>query len=97
MTEIVIPLWSLITFGVGLLLGFGGFVFSVWRIVSGVRDKTAADALARAEENERDLLNLQARLPLEYTRREDWIRTQSIIEAKLDALAAKLDGGKRGY
>lgn len=40
---------------------------------------------------ERDLFALRAELPDRYVRREDYIRNQSIIEAKLDALAAKLE------
>lgn len=40
---------------------------------------------------ERDLLALKADLPLNYVRREDHIRGQSVIEAKLDSLAVKLE------
>ena len=40
---------------------------------------------------ERELLNLKADLPLQYVRREDYIRGQSVIEAKLDGLVAKLE------
>lgn len=40
---------------------------------------------------ERDLLAMKADLPLHYVRREDYIRGQSLIEAKLDALGNKLD------
>ena len=56
-----------------------------------------SEAADKADDNERSILKLRAELPLEYTRREDWIRNQTVIEAKLDALAAKLDqGGKSG-
>ncbi|MBN9528233.1 MAG: DUF2730 family protein [Alphaproteobacteria bacterium] len=37
------------------------------------------------------LSDLRADLPLGYVRREDFIRNQTIIEAKLDALALKLE------
>lgn len=37
---------------------------------------------------ERDLLNFKAQLPEIYVRREDYIRGQAVIEAKIDALAA---------
>lgn len=37
---------------------------------------------------ERDMLALKAALPIDYVRREDYIRGQSVIEAKLDGLAA---------
>lgn len=36
---------------------------------------------------ERDFLKFRGDLPLEYVRREDFIRNQSVIEAKLDAVA----------
>lgn len=35
---------------------------------------------------ERDLLRLQAQLPNEYVRREDWIRFSGTIDKKLDEL-----------
>lgn len=34
---------------------------------------------------------MHARLPLEYVRREDWIRLSNLIDAKLDRLADKID------
>ena len=40
---------------------------------------------------ERDLLGLKADLPTNYVRREDWVRNQSIVEAKLDALALRIE------
>lgn len=40
---------------------------------------------------ERDLMELRAELPLEYVRREDSIRQEVVINAKLDALAEKID------
>jgi len=88
--------------GTTLLLSFFGFVFAVWKVISIMRDRKtddamqcAADAAQKADDNERSILKLRAELPLEYVRREDWIRNQTVIEAKLDALAAKLDQGGR--
>lgn len=40
---------------------------------------------------ERDFLKWQAELPLHYVRREDYVRGQTVIEAKLDALYNKLE------
>jgi hypothetical protein len=40
---------------------------------------------------ERELHEMKADLPLNYVRREDYIRGQSIVEAKLDGLATKID------
>lgn len=43
---------------------------------------------------ERELLSLKADLPMHYVRREDYIRGQSVIEAKLDALGSKLEAAQ---
>jgi hypothetical protein len=40
---------------------------------------------------ERELLKLQADLPREYVRREDHIRFETVITAKLDSLNTRLD------
>lgn len=40
---------------------------------------------------ERDFLKWQADLPVHYVRREDYVRGQTVIEAKLDALYNKLE------
>jgi hypothetical protein len=45
---------------------------------------------------ERDLLHLKADLPIQYTRREDTIRQEVVIHAKLDALASKIDALRAG-
>lgn len=43
---------------------------------------------------ERDVLKLVAELPMKYVMRDDYIRGQSIIEAKLDGLAGKLENAQ---
>lgn len=40
---------------------------------------------------ERELLSLKAEMPLHYVRREDYIRGQSVLEAKLDGLVMKIE------
>jgi hypothetical protein len=50
--------------------------------------------LDRIPELERDLLKFQAELPKEYVRREDYIRGQTVIEAKLDALAMRIENAR---
>lgn len=40
---------------------------------------------------EREFLRWQADLPIHYVRREDYVRGQVVIEAKLDALYNKLE------
>jgi len=66
------------------------------------RSNERFDALQRARELEaqnitnleRDFLRFQADLPLHYVRREDYVRGQSIVEAKLDGLATKIDNAQ---
>lgn len=67
------------------------------------RNEATNIAIQRQEEElrrvDREILELRAELPDRYVRREDAIREQVVINAKLDALAAKLDnivlrGGK---
>ncbi|WP_133717123.1 hypothetical protein [Methylocaldum gracile] len=54
--------------------------------------ETAAKQEAqRWQQVERELLQLKADLPLQYVRREDYVRNQSVIEAKLDGLAVRIE------
>lgn len=43
---------------------------------------------------EREMLKFQADAALQYVRREDYIRGQSVIETKLDSLATKLENAQ---
>ena len=43
---------------------------------------------------EREFLKFQADLPMKYVMRDDYIRGQTIIEAKLDSLATKLENAQ---
>lgn len=40
---------------------------------------------------EREFLTWRADLPLQYVRREDYVRNQTVIEAKLDGLGLRLE------
>lgn len=53
-------------------------------------DQARRDA-EHVAELERALLRFQGELPLYYVRREDYVRGQSVLEAKLDALYSKLE------
>lgn len=54
-------------------------------------EAASRDEAGQWQRVERDLLALRAELPLNYVRREDYIRGQSVIEAKLDGLALKIE------
>ena len=47
--------------------------------------------VARLQALDRDFMQWKAELPLQYVRREDYIRNQTVIEAKLDAVALRLE------
>lgn len=94
--------WNLITWALGLLVGWTGFLIGIikWFLQRMVRDldkrlecirKAQQGEVAEWRRIERELLELRADLPMSYVRREDHIRNQSVIEAKLDALASKLE------
>lgn len=55
-----------------------------------VLERQDKDAEA-VQQLERAFLNFKAQLPMEYVRREDWVRGQSVIEAKLDGLALRFE------
>lgn len=57
-------------------------------------ESTNRDESAQWSRVERELMSLKAELPLNYVRREDYIRGQSIIEAKLDGLALKIENNQ---
>jgi len=57
------------------------------------------ETTAKAEANqwqriERELLNLKAEIPVHYVRREDYIRGQSVLEAKIDGLGMKMENAQ---
>jgi hypothetical protein len=45
----------------------------------------------RLGDTEKDVRQILIELPREYVRREDWVRSQTIIEGKLDALALRIE------
>ena len=87
---------------VGFLITFLGFVggMAKW-LFSKAEDRQAArfasleqtvkETASRWNELEREFLEFKAKLPVDYVRREDYIRGQTVIEAKLDAVYEKLD------
>lgn len=101
---IQIEFWQLLSAMVGLLLSFLGFAMAAGRQLLGQMDKRLDARFAAIERTstdlqalEREFLRFQATLPVEYVRREDWVRNQTVIEAKLDGLATRIDhmiGGK---
>ncbi len=100
-----IELWHVVLLSLAVLSGFWALtkiIATQFERNLAVNHKQIGDRLERIElvnredasewqRVERDLLRFQADLPLNYVRREDYIRGQSVIEAKLDGLADKVD------
>lgn len=93
-----VEFWTVVSF----LLTFMGFVggLAKW-LFSKTEERQAArfasleQALQQSASNwvelEKEFMRFKADLPLNYVRREDYIRGQTVIEAKLDALYNKLE------
>ena len=52
--------------------------------------QSALQDASRWQEIERGFYELRASLPLEYVRREDWIRFSGTLDAKLDAMREEM-------
>lgn len=95
---IQVEFWTL----VGFLLAFLSTMFGLakWIFTSAEkrqmqRFSSLEQALKGAGDNwlrlERDLNELRVNLPLDYVRKDDYLRGQTTIEAKIDAVYSKLE------
>jgi len=89
-----IELWQLIS----LALTFLGVLVTLGKVLLAQIDKRLEQRFAMVERDlqqvrnfERELLQFKADLPHHYVLREDYVRNQTIIEAKLDALALRFE------
>lgn len=85
--------WAISLLGIFTTLVFGLVKLLLSQLEKRLGDQFAAQEkeIAKLAELERDFLRFKGELPLQYVRREDYVRNQTVIEAKLDALAAKLE------
>lgn len=99
-----IELWQLLSLIVtvsGLLAAFGRLLLTQIQKSLDQRFRAVETQASAWQELERDFLKFQADMAVTYVRREDYVRGQSVIEAKLDAIASELkrvqiDGAKQG-
>jgi hypothetical protein len=92
--KVELELWHLILLLIsffGLLGGFGKVLLGQIEKRLDERFKGLEDGQTKALDVERQILTLRAELPLQYVRREDYVRNQTVIEAKLDAVATKIE------
>ncbi|MDR9944723.1 hypothetical protein MX989_01250 [Enterobacter sichuanensis] len=96
--KLSIDFWEVISF----LLSLTGLMFACGKlllaqILKRLNERFEALEIARRESElgwtrlEREFLEFRADLPLHYVRREDYLRGQAIIEAKLDAVYNKIE------
>ena len=92
--DIQVEFWDLVT----LLVSFFGFAGAGGKLLLSQIDRRLEDRFQMVEHArndwsalERQFLEFKAELPVQYVRREDYVRGQSVIEAKLDALYNKLE------
>lgn len=62
-----------------------------WDAKFGALENAAATEAKEWQRIERDILTMKADLPIQYVRRDDYIRNQTIIEAKIDGLAVRIE------
>lgn len=99
--QIEIEFWQLVTLVLGVIgafAGIGKMLFVQFGATLNERFASLKDSIDKVENDssnwqrlEKEFLMLQRDLPLHYVRREDYVRNQSVIESKLDALALKLE------
>ena len=96
-TFVSIEFWQI----VGFLLGFLGGCWGFGKMLLVQYERRIEVLQTKVEDTERSLNSLIATLPLNYVLREDYIRGQAVLEAKMDAVHKtlsdlyKLESGKR--
>ena len=92
--KVTFELWQLITLTImaaGLFTGVGKLLLVQFqRSLEARLTSIAADAKGW-HQVERALMQLKADLPERYVRREDYIRGQTVLEAKLDRVFSELE------
>lgn len=85
--------WAISLLGIFSSLMFGVVKLLLSQMEKRLGERFAAQdkEIAKLAELEKDFLRFQAELPLQYVHRQDYVRNQTIIEAKLDGLRDKLE------
>ena len=81
-TFIAIEFWQI----VGFLLSFLGVCWMFGKMLLTQYQSRVTELQQKAENLEKSINNLHATLPLNYVLREDYIRGQAVLEAKMDAV-----------
>ena len=81
-TFISVEFWQII----GFLLSFLGVCWGFGKMLLVQYERRIEVLQTKVEDNEKNLNSLIATLPLNYVLREDYIRGQAVLEAKMDAV-----------
>ena len=84
---IQVDFWHL----VGMLLSFIGVLASFGKILLGQIDHRIDAQSDRFLQLEKDFIEHKTKMPLEYQRREDAIRFETVLNAKLDNIFNRVD------
>lgn len=82
-----------ITF-MGAFVGLGKWMLAQFQARIEDRFALLAEDARNWRQQELKLMELRSHVSEHYVRREDWVRGQSVIEAKLDALAARMEANR---
>ncbi|MGD9950288.1 MAG: hypothetical protein AB7U29_17690 [Desulfobulbus sp.] len=93
--------WQAAAILVTLLLAWSGFLVGIvkWLLVRAITNieervntasTTATSAVTGLQQHREEYLAFLGRLPIDYYRREDMIRFETLTHAKLDALATDI-------
>ncbi|QEY23519.1 MULTISPECIES: hypothetical protein [Neisseriaceae] len=92
-TFISIEFWQLVGFllsFLGVCWGFGKMLLAQFQAQQAERQKQYERLQSKVEQMERTLGEFSAALPMTYVLREDYIRNQVVLEAKIDKISEKL-------
>lgn len=84
---IQVDFWHL----VGLLISFIGTLATFGMLLLKQIDKRIDAQSTRLLALERDFADHKTRMPLEYQRREDAIRFETVLNAKLDSIGGRIE------
>jgi hypothetical protein len=91
--KVTLELWHVISLALGLagaFTGLGKLLLLQFQRQMDERFGTLSEESKGWRETDRSILELRAELAERYVRREDYIRGQTVIEAKLDAISSEL-------
>ena len=92
-TFINIEFWQLVGFlfsFLGVCWGFGKMLLAQFQALQDERQKQQERLQGKVESMEKQLGEFNASLPMTYVLRDDYIRNQVVLEAKIDNMTEKL-------